>query len=259
MHRNPFDEEDIARKYLSTNVQKTNIYPWDIHPFSGRVLDIGCANGNTLEYLAKLPINVDLVGIEPSNSLIKEANKGDKYIIIRAYAEQMPFNNSSFDHAYSRYAVKWFMDISKSFKEVHRVLKPNSLFLIADTGFNEFRDFYNILADGVNKIFGKNTSDSIYALCNRTRFTLNDVTALASYTGFEIISQIEIYDCEIFTEFEEFDKKWFTAFGGVKDFANILGLSIPETRNMAQDILFQYFRGAELTFRHHNYLITLKK
>ena len=46
-----------------------------------------------------------------------------------ASAEQLPFADNEFTHAFSMESLYYYADISKALKEIHRVLKPGGLFV----------------------------------------------------------------------------------------------------------------------------------
>ena len=80
---------------------------------SDRLLDVGCGTGFSLEYF-----DCDSTGLEPS----KEMTRDNKKIII-GKAENLPFENNSFDIVISVTAIHNFNDIEKGLKEIKRVGK----------------------------------------------------------------------------------------------------------------------------------------
>jgi ubiquinone/menaquinone biosynthesis C-methylase UbiE len=100
------------------------------------VLELGCANGvATFDAgLAKQVGETGLViGIDPSMGMIFRANKRKDELkanwvtFHQAKAEQLPFDNASFD-AVIAFNSLHFMDLPLALMEIKRVLKPNGLF-----------------------------------------------------------------------------------------------------------------------------------
>ena len=69
------------------------------------------------------------IGIEPSENMAKLAqNRGIN--VVKAYAENLPFHNSSFDFVLFVTTVCFLNNIEKSFSEAKRILKPNGAIII---------------------------------------------------------------------------------------------------------------------------------
>ncbi|HEY1041395.1 MAG TPA: class I SAM-dependent methyltransferase [Candidatus Paceibacterota bacterium] len=95
------------------------------------VLSIGCGSGEDSIYLKKQGAEKS-IGIDLSDELIDIAK--DSYPECEFHVmnmEKLGFPDSSFDFAYSSLAIHYVEDWSIVFKEVFRVLKPNSHFLFS--------------------------------------------------------------------------------------------------------------------------------
>lgn len=79
-------------------------------------LDVGCGTGISTNFFSDLGIKV--IGIDPSKKLI-EKNKVNS--LIYGFAEDLPFENNSFDLVVSFSAIQNFNDIEKGLKEINRV------------------------------------------------------------------------------------------------------------------------------------------
>lgn len=96
-----------------------------------KVLSLGCGSGEDVSYLKKLGPK-KAVGVDISSELIKIAEQSHPECDFEIMnMEKLKFSNSSFDFAYSSLAIHYLKDWSKVFKEVYRVLKPNSYFLFS--------------------------------------------------------------------------------------------------------------------------------
>ncbi len=95
------------------------------------VLSLGCGSGEDSNYLKKAGAEKS-VGIDLSVGLLKHAS--DTYSeceFIEMNMEKLEFNDNTFDFAYSSLAIHYIEDWTQTFKEVFRVLKPNSYFLFS--------------------------------------------------------------------------------------------------------------------------------
>lgn len=102
------------------------------------LLDIGCGLGGSARFVAK---NYDkhVTGIDLTSEFIQTGNELSKWVnldnlvrLITASAVNMPFQNASFDCAYMQHVGMNIKSKTSLFREVYRVLKPNSYFGIYD-------------------------------------------------------------------------------------------------------------------------------
>ena len=106
-----------------------------------RILDLGCGTGSLLVVAKNENPNVDMTGIDlDSKALgiaqkkIQQSNLNIK--LIKSSADKLPFPDSSFDVVISTLVFHHLpTDVKKeALKEIHRVLKKNGRFLLADFG-----------------------------------------------------------------------------------------------------------------------------
>ncbi|WP_294229967.1 class I SAM-dependent methyltransferase [uncultured Shimia sp.] len=94
------------------------------------LLDLGCGEGR---FSRKLAPHIDrVVGIDPTEALIAQANAqgGAEYQI--ASAENLPFANQSFDMTVSYLSLIDIPDIPTALQECHRVLRSGGRLLVAN-------------------------------------------------------------------------------------------------------------------------------
>lgn len=87
----------------------------DIIEASDSLLDVGCGTGFSLDYFDLK----EATGIDPSQGLISQY-KGDEKIMLGS-AEELPFEDNSFDVVISVTAIQNFDDIKKGLEEIKRV------------------------------------------------------------------------------------------------------------------------------------------
>lgn len=92
------------------------------------ILDIGTADGLMLSKIKKEFPSTECIGLEYSKELIKICK--DKNIkIVQGNAQNMPFENNSFDIAVATALIEHVSQPMKMLKETHRILKPGGIFI----------------------------------------------------------------------------------------------------------------------------------
>lgn len=87
-------------------------------------IEIGVGTGRFAE-----PLNIKF-GVEPSENMARLAEQRG-ITVYRAYAENLPIDNASFDFVLMVTAVCFLSDIPKAFSEVYRILKPQGEIILA--------------------------------------------------------------------------------------------------------------------------------
>jgi SAM-dependent methyltransferase len=87
------------------------------------VLDIGCGTGISIEPLLARGLNV--TGIDPSQYMLDLASEtlGQKADLYRGFAEDLPFDDNSFNHATFFTTLEFVDDPAKALEEACRVAK----------------------------------------------------------------------------------------------------------------------------------------
>ena len=134
---------------------------------SGRILDVGCGNGNLFTYLAE--DKYELFGIDFCENMIAEAKRNCRNAIFSvADAENIPFDDDSFDIIVCNASFHHYVHPNKVLKEMHRVLKDEGKLLIGDPYFSTFaRPLMNVLVklsnEGDYHFYGLNEMKKLFA------------------------------------------------------------------------------------------------
>ncbi|MGR3714081.1 MAG: class I SAM-dependent methyltransferase [Shimia sp.] len=94
------------------------------------ILDLGCGEGRFCRMAAALGARV--VGIDPTAALIAHANTQGGAAYYEAKAEDLPFEDSSFDVVVSYLSLIDIPDVPAALREANRVLRPGGKLLIAN-------------------------------------------------------------------------------------------------------------------------------
>jgi len=104
----------------------------------GHVLEIGIGSGLNISFYDKSKVN-SLTGIDPSEEIWSENDIEEKKLpfgfqFIKAFAENIPVDNGTFDSAIVTYTLCTIPDLDKAFEEIRRVVKPNGTLVFCEHG-----------------------------------------------------------------------------------------------------------------------------
>lgn len=103
-----------------------------------RVLDLGCGTGHCSRELKDKYSKAKVFGVDLAPGMIEQAKKQQglfkKIDYQIADADQLPYENDSFDLVFSNLTIQWLPDLKHSFAEINRVLKPGGLLIFSTLG-----------------------------------------------------------------------------------------------------------------------------
>ncbi|MCP4650959.1 MAG: methyltransferase domain-containing protein [PVC group bacterium] len=98
------------------------------------VLDVGCRRGDDMQVIGGLGKEVIVVGLDVELSVLKEAahkfSSDNRKIVLQSNGCSLPFQDESFDVVSSSEVIEHIDDINAFLKEIHRILKPEGVFVI---------------------------------------------------------------------------------------------------------------------------------
>ena len=106
------------------------------------VLDVACGTGDMIEVWIKESlknnINITVSGLDASKQMLKIAKKRFPDInFYKAYATDIPLNDSTIDIISISFGIRNVIDIKKAILEFRRILKENGILLILEFVNNE--------------------------------------------------------------------------------------------------------------------------
>ncbi len=105
----------------------SRVRPRILGDLQGRVLEIGVGTGASLQYY---PAEATVVATEPDPYMLQRARRRLAELAVQnialeqAPAEQLPFDDGSFDHVVTTLVLCTVRDVPRSLSEARRVLKP---------------------------------------------------------------------------------------------------------------------------------------
>jgi len=96
---------------------------------NGRVLDIGCGNGEMLSHLQNLGWQV--MGVEPDAVGTHVAREHFKIDVRNATIEAAHLPDATFDFVTMHHVIEHLPDVTRTLKEIHRILKPGGKLMVA--------------------------------------------------------------------------------------------------------------------------------
>lgn len=158
------------------------------------ILDLASGTGDlTMELLKLDPDIIAAADISGKMLEIQSRKISDKRLeLIQASADNLPFDNNYFDIITIGFGIRNFEDLSKSLREISRVLKPNGKLIILEMFKSKsfMTKLFNLYFGKVMPYFGNKISKSKYAysyLFNSvdTFYTPSDFIEQCRNEGFE--------------------------------------------------------------------------
>jgi len=144
-------------------------------PNGGRVLDVGCGNGNLINAISQKR-NIEAYGIDISPKMIEECRShynGIQFMV--ATGENLDFSNKFFDAVTICCVLHHLHDPKNFFEEARRVLKPGGILIVGEP-WNPFP---------VKQLMDYVLSPLLRAGDNKT-FTRKRLRGLFKQNGFDI-------------------------------------------------------------------------
>ena len=127
------------------------------------VFELACGTGRVTRHLADLiPDGGSLTAADLNPGMIEVARskiQSDKIKWMTADAQELPFDDGSFDHMVCQFGVMFFPDKEKSFREAKRVLKSGGKYIFNTWETVEKNPRISVIWKVINEVFGKEPAD----------------------------------------------------------------------------------------------------
>ncbi len=124
------DYYDKKSKYWDS-FEKDQVLPLLGDVKEKKILDVGAGTGRLAVRLANL--GAEVTALDISEVMVDKLKaKSYKLKAILGEAENLPFDDNSFDIVIATFLIVHLKDLEKFFDEVYRVLKPDGLFLVTN-------------------------------------------------------------------------------------------------------------------------------
>lgn len=197
-YKNSLDEKEIVDQYSKGTKQTFDTEKYhkivkDWLPFTKQpkvVLDIGCGEGTVTDFLAhEFPAAKQIIGVDISEEMIDVARKNHANIDFRVGGmDSLPVGDAEVDFVFSRLAIHYSHDLTKTFTEIARVTRPGGLFFLKDA-HPFFATFLKESLDYDTKedvVFHTQCDDDIEVV--HPTFTVEEYVNAFVATGWEIVS-----------------------------------------------------------------------
>ncbi|MFG1606101.1 methyltransferase domain-containing protein [Actinoplanes sp. NPDC049265] len=146
------EQPQYLRDYLAAaagstgvrNIRAAGLARWEV-PWTGRLLDAGCGNGEVARELAGLMPDAEVTAVDFSADAIAEATRGHDGSRVKYEVGDLldlPYEDGAFDGVRTERVVQHVADADRAIAELTRVLRPGGRMCMIDT------DWDSLLVDG---------------------------------------------------------------------------------------------------------------
>jgi len=192
--------DSFAEDFSSNQRDKSQINRQEMRRVIGdelsgmKVLDLACGDGIDADYYRDL--GADVSGLDASEKLIEIAQSEYPEVnFVHGFAENMPFEDNSFDAVFSKYAIMTSADMQPIFNDVYRVLKSGGTFVYLVTHpLRQFIERKKLDADYFDQtVVSSNIYDATVSL-REPSHTLNEYFNKDFFSKYEMVDFIEAWD-----------------------------------------------------------------
>ena len=133
-----------------------------------KILDLACGTADSTIQIAKSIENAEILGIDISEKMleigefkVEKLKLNDRIKFSHSCAENIEFQDNTFDAAFVAFGVRNFSDRMKGLAEILRVLKPKGTLIVLELSEPQnvmIRWFYNLYFKNILPFIGKHVS-----------------------------------------------------------------------------------------------------
>ncbi len=127
------------------------------------VIDIGCGTGALAAAAAsRVGPEGEVAGLDPNEEMLEQARAKDVPVDwYHGPAEQLPFEDETFDSVVSQFALMYFEDKPKALQEMHRMLKPGGKFAVLVPDAIDRSPGFSVATELLHRLFGEEIAQSM--------------------------------------------------------------------------------------------------
>jgi len=137
-----FGQDPRWRRFLATRIDP---------PRGGKVLDVATGTGAVAAALLRRRPDLRVAGIDQSPEMLAEARRrvGDRVELHEGRAEQLPFEDASFDALTFTYLLRYVDDPAATLRELARVVRPGGGVAMLEFGLPQgaWRPLWDLYVD----------------------------------------------------------------------------------------------------------------
>ena len=130
------NESDEKNRY---SIQLYHLVATSVDISGKNILEVGCGRGGGLSYISRNLSPNSAIGVDLNKKAINFCNKkysSERIKFLQANAQKLNFQDNTFDVVINIESSHRYSQVDIFLNEVHRVLKPDGVFLFADFGNN---------------------------------------------------------------------------------------------------------------------------
>jgi ubiquinone/menaquinone biosynthesis C-methylase UbiE len=170
------------------------------------VLELACGTGRVTRHLLnKIPADGRLTATDLNPDMIavaKEIVTSDKVEWRTADAQELPFDDNSFDHIICQFGVMFFPDKAKAMAEAYRLLQPGGTYIFNVWDDLQFNPRSMMIKTIMEDIMGNDAPDFLRK-GPYSWFDKNEIRGLLQLTGFKKVELEVVYKTAYYEKAED--------------------------------------------------------
>jgi SAM-dependent methyltransferase len=170
-----------------------------------RVLDVGCGPGGLAGALAEVVGQENVTAVDPSQPFVSVCRAGLPGADVRvAAAEELPFEDDSFDAAFAQLVVNFMTDPERGVGEMKRVVKPGGSVAACTWDYRDGMTMLCAYWEAAHEVAPDESAE--FDEGKNMRFaTLEELTGLWRAVS---LDEVEGGELSVTVEYEDFDDLW---------------------------------------------------
>jgi ubiquinone/menaquinone biosynthesis C-methylase UbiE len=107
----------------------TTVKSYTIDKKNPVIIDLGAGPGLLSKEIRDIIPQATVIGIDPIDNMLQRAKKNADIETRKGSSESIPLDDASVDIVVTRFSLTYWTNPQRSFKEIHRVLKPGGVLI----------------------------------------------------------------------------------------------------------------------------------